>query len=340
MRHHASALSIALVFAFLSGCSAGNPPAVIDDQPVSVVPTSMLAFGARTLPSQAVRYAGKRLRGGVYAAQFYGIDLYGYRMPDTHDAGPICDIAATSVNGFAVDSAGELVVPNGDPSEVSIYRGHTLCGKPLGSFSDQYGQASDAATANAATGTVIVGNIRVDSKDKVGNIAVCTLANGCTQKLTSKSITYYGGGVALAANGDCWITSEDNPSLSSATLTYFSGCSGSGEAAKGWKNLYYGGLIIDKSGNLISIDYASGALWVYSGCDPTCAVVGGPFSLEGNSFYGSLNKKGTELALGDWQLGQVDIYRYTPTSLTYLYSFNAGLTPSSAVNAAAFSPAL
>jgi len=340
MRSLASALSIASLFASLSGCAAGGATPATQDEAVNVVPSWLYAFQTRSLPSQPIRYAAKMPKGGVYAAQFYGVDLFGYQIPNRHDAGPICTLGATSVNGFAVDTAGELVVPNGDPSEVSIYRGHTLCGKSMGSFTDPYGQASDAATWDAATGTIVVGNIRVSGSQKAGNIAVCTLAKGCTTELTSKSITYYGGGVALAKNGDCWIASEDNPSLSSATLTYFAGCKGSGQSAKGWKNAYYGGLIIDKAGNLISIDYSSQALWVYSGCDPTCKVVGGPFSLEGDSFYGGLDRKGNELALGDWQLGQVDIYNYSPTSLTYLYSFSAGLSPSNAVNAATFSPSL
>jgi hypothetical protein len=340
MRAISSALSIALVLVFLAGCAAGSVPLTTQNEPATVVPSWLYAFQTRAVPHRAVRYAGKMPKGGVYAAEFYGIDLYGYRFPNQHDAGPICKIAATSVNGFAVDSGGELVVPNGDPSAVSVYRGHALCGKPMGSFADPYGQASDAATANAATGTIVVGNIRVSASEKVGNVAVCTLAKGCTKKLTSKAIKYYGGGVALAGNGDCWIASEDNPSLSSSTLTYFKGCSGSGEAAKGWKNVSYGGVIIDKAGNLIAVDSYNQTLWVYGGCNPSCTVVGGPFTLEGSSFYGSLNRKGTELALGDWQLGQVDVYAYEPTSLTYLYSFGAGLSPSNAVNAAAFSPSL
>lgn len=335
-----TALSRALLFLFLSGCSAGNVSPMLHDAPASVVPAWLYAFASRTVPARAVRYAGKMPRGGIYAAEFYGVDLYGYRMPNKDDAGPICTLSATSVNGFAVDAAGELVVPNGNTSVVSVYARHTLCGKLLGSFSDPYGQADDAATANASTGTIVVGNIRVNENQKVGNVAVCTLANGCTKELTSKTITYYGGGVALARNGDCWMTSEDNASLSSATLTYFKGCSGSGEAAKGWKNASYGGLIVDKAGHLISIDFDSGTLWVYGGCDPSCSVVAGPVTLEGDSFYGSLNGKGNELALGDWQLGQVDIYGYTPTKLTYLYSFSAGLTPSNSVNGAAFSPSL
>lgn len=341
MRPHPSALFIALLFVFLSGCAAGNLPQASDTAPVSVVPSWLSAFEARTIPTRPVRYAAKKkLKRGIYAAEFYGLDLYGYHAPNQNDSAPLCTVAATSVNGFAVDSSGELVVPNGDPSEIDVYRGHTLCGKSMGNFTDPYGQASDAATRNAATGTIIVGNIRVSGSKRAGNIAVCTLAKGCTKELTSKSITYYGGGVALASNGDCWIASEDNASLSSATLTYFKGCSTPGQAAKGWKNASYGGLIIDKAGNLISVDFNSQTLWVYSGCNPTCTVVTGPVTLEGDSFYGTLNSKGTELALGDWEFGQVDIYSYTPTSLTYQYSFSAGLAASDSVNAAGFSPAL
>jgi hypothetical protein len=214
-----------------------------------------------------------------------------------------------------------------------------MCGKAMGTFSDPYGQASDAASENAATGAIVVGNIEVGTQDKVGNIAVCSLAKGCTRELKSPHIKYEGGGVALF-NGNCWMASEDDQSLSSATLTYFKECKGSGQAASGWQNKYYGGLIVDEKHYLISIDFETPAIWVYRGCNPKCTKVGGPFALQGVSFYGGLNAKGTELALGDAQYGQVDVYRYSPSAITYLYSFNSGLTPSGNVEAAGFTPGL
>lgn len=136
------------------------------------------------------------------------------------------------------------------------------------------------------------------------------------------------------------MASENDPSFSAATLTYFRRCKGTGEAASGWKNASYGGLIIDKKGDLISIDWDAPALWVYKGCDPQCQVVGGPFTLKGDSFYGNLNATGKELALGDVQFGQVDVYRYERTQLIYEYSFNKGLDASDDVEAAGFAPAL
>ena len=106
--------------------------------------------------------------------------------------------------------------------------------------------------------------------------------------------------------------------------------------AQGWKNAYYGGLAHDHGGNLVSVDWETPALWVYKGCNPDCHVVGGPFPLQGDSFYGSLNEKGTELAIGDIAYGQVDVYSYKPTHVSYLYSFNKGLIQSDDVEAAAF----
>jgi hypothetical protein len=337
MRPFTSALTIALVSMLLAGCSAGNlSPAAAPDQPASVIPQWVHTFGMRGIPPHPISY-DTTPRSGIYAAEFYGSAILGYRDPNSRDAGPVCKVTADYVNGLSIDTVGNLVVPNGYPAEVSVYHGSSLCGKVMGTFSDPFGQASDAASANAATGTIVVGNIEAGASNKVGNVAVCTLSKGCSRELKSAHITYYGGGVALAKNGDCWITSENDPSLSGATLTYFAGCKGSGQAARGWKNTYYGGLVIDKRGNLISIDFNSPALWVYKGCNPDCKIVGGPFALEGASFYGNLNRIGSELALGDAQYGQVDVYRYAPTKLTYEYSFNKGLTPSDNVEAAGFS---
>jgi hypothetical protein len=340
MRPLISALSIALASTFLGGCAAGNvsPPAW-ENQPASVVPEWMHAFGMRAIPAQPIVYAAKP-KAGIYAAEFDGTELFGYRNPDRKNAGPACNVSATFVNGFSVDGTGNLVVPNGYPTEVSVYKGKGLCGTLMGTFSDPYGQASDAASANAASAAIVVGNIEVSYSKKIGNVAVCSLAKGCTRELKSPHITYYGGGVALAKNGDCWMASEDNPALSSATLTYFKHCSGSGQVATGWKNAYYGGLIVDKLGDLVSIDFDTPALWVYKGCSPACRLVGGPFALEGDSFYGNLSRKGNELTLGDFQYGQVDVYSYAPKKLTYEYSFSRGLTPSQDVEAAAFSPTL
>jgi hypothetical protein len=345
MRPLAKALHLALVFAFLAGCGTGNLPTGNASQaaaltPISVIPAWMHPAGLQRIPSRPFVYrdAAKR-KVGIYAAQFWGTAVNGYDNHNENNAAPICQIYGQYVNGFHIDAAGDLVIPSGSPQEVSVYRRQGLCGKRIGTFSDSYGQASDAAATDAETGTIVVGNIEASQNEQVGNIAICTLKKGCTKMLKGPTIKYWGGGVA-AAGGDCWMASEDDAQLSKATLTYFKGCTGSGKAAKNWKNAYYGGLIVDKAGNLISVDFETPALWVYNGCNPICRRVAGPFKLEGESFYGNLSVDGGQLTLGDYQYGQVDVYKYLPKKLTYEYSFNNGLTPSDDVEAAGFTPTL
>ncbi len=340
MRPVTTTLLIAFLLALLAGCAAGHvsPPA-LPAQPVSVIPDWIEPPVIGALSTQRMVFDA-RPKAGIYAAEFYSPDLFAYRNPDRKDRKPVCKIAAEFVNGLGVDGVGNLIVPNGFPTQVSVYQGPGPCGKLLGTVNDPYGQPSDAASANAESGTIVVANIEKNKTHLVGNIAICTLSKGCTRELKSSNIKYFGGGVALAKNGDCWMASENNPALSAAALTYFKRCKGSGKAARGWKNAYYGGLIIDKKGNLISIDFNTPALWVYKGCDPTCHVIAGPFALQGSSFYGSLNAKGDELALGDSQYGQVDVYRYGEKALRYNYSFSKGLNESYHVEAACFSPTL
>jgi hypothetical protein len=103
-------------------------------------------------------------------------------------------------------------------------------------------------------------------------------------------------------------------------------------------NAYYGGLDIDKAGNLVSISAFDSELYVYKGCNPACTIVGGPFSLHDEAVFGHLDKKSKHFISGDFALGEADIYRYNPTNVTYSYSFNNGLTSSDVVEGVAFNP--
>lgn len=340
MRPFTQALHAALVVTILAGCGGRfvSPTAPVD-QPAVAIPASMRPVGAQLIPSEPMRYETKP-KYGIYASEVYGSDVLGYRNPNSGNRGPACELYSEYVNGFSVDGVGNLLLPTAYPDEVSVYKGPGLCGKLIGSLTDTFGQASDAVSTNAASGAIVVGNIEESGNKKVGNIAICSLGKGCMRQLKSPSITGFGGGVALAKNGDCWMSSEDDASFSSASLTYFPGCKGSGKRAHGWKNAYYGGLIVDKDGHLISIDFMTPAIWVYRGCNPVCKVVRGPVQLEGTSFYGNLNAKGDELALGDNQYGQVDVYKYGVTKLQYDYSFNTGLSATLDVESAGFSPTI
>ncbi|HEY2473564.1 MAG TPA: hypothetical protein VGI19_02065 [Candidatus Cybelea sp.] len=294
---------------------------------VSAVPEWLRAYSEQ---SSSVIAPGAA-RKGMYVSSFNGTEVEGF---GNAGKGPLCTVDTGKdayVNDIAVDPKGNLIVPLGGSKEIAVYRGPGMCGTEVGSFSDPYGQPSDAASLNATTGTIAVANI-VGSGSSPGNIAICTLKAGCTKELTNPNIAGYGGGVAMAPNGDCWLTSDQVGSyyIYPPAMTYWKSCTGSGEAVTGYQNTAYGSISIDSHGDLVSLDlggyYQDSQLWVYKGCNPNCTLVGGPFPLHAREVFGGLNQKSDEYGVTEYRgafypYSLTDIYRYSPTRVTYKYSF-------------------
>ncbi|MBV9057084.1 MAG: hypothetical protein JO351_10675 [Candidatus Eremiobacteraeota bacterium] len=341
MRLLSSALCTTVAVALLAGCGGSNT-----SSPTAALPgggTGMTA-GHHAAPVMAIpKWAIPKVRPpfhgirapksqtrGIYVGEFYGSNILGYKRRNVGNKAPFCTVPASYANSIAVDNAKNLIDPDGGSRSVIIYGGPAMCGSASATIADPYGQPSDASSQNAMTGPIAVGNI-TDSTG-VGSVSICTVSGGCTTNLTSSAITGYGGGVAMDNSGNCYMTSE-NSSFSATIMTYWAGCSGSGTTATGYVNNSYGGLEIDNSGNIVSVDanFSTGAsqLYVYSGCNPACTVVGGPYPLHGATLFARLNKANGRLAGVEYVNGQVDIYNYSATGgLTYLYSFNNGLTTS------------
>ncbi|HYL28258.1 MAG TPA: hypothetical protein VEW74_10530, partial [Candidatus Nitrosotalea sp.] len=74
-------------------------------------------------------------------------------------------------------------------------------------------------------------------------------------------------------------------------------------------------------------------------CNPACTVVGGPFPLKNECVSGSLNKQSMTFMCGAPLAGEVDVYAYTPSSLTFMYSYNNGLNVTGTVEGVAYNPA-
>jgi hypothetical protein len=345
-----------LIGAVLSGCTGTSFGSLPTEMPSSA------AFRPPLSPAWAQPVGTKRLRlgerivretptGGIYGADYTGVSTYpggfvaGYSGANEGNGPPACTIPAVRVNGIAVDPAGDLVVPvygTNYQNQVNVYRGPGLCGPLIGSALETSGNYPVAvASLDARTGKIVVAEN--NPATNAADLVVCTLAAGCGTPLTRPNAMGGTLGVALAKNGDCWMSAEEffyyNPP-GAATLGYFKHCRGPGKAAKGYRNPYDGGLFIDKQGNLGAIDYLDGALYVYKGCSRVCRLIGGPFPLQATDSFGAgLNQAGNELAVADYTDPSIDVYAYTSTSLTYLYSINNGLAfQYSQVRGAAFSP--
>lgn len=279
---------------------------------------------------------------GIYVSSYDGTAVYGFPYNNKEGKPATCEIntGTANINAIAVDRKGNLVLPFGSPNVIYIYSGPGMCGSEVGSIVDNYGEPSSASSADATTGVIAVGMLHLDSVEP-GGVVLCTLSGGCGQPLSSSTIAGPGGGVLMSDKGDCWLTSM-NPSFTSAELTYWKGCTGSGQVAKGFRNDYYGSITFDAEGNIDSLDFGgsgSGKLWVYRGCNPKCKVVGGPYALESNAIFGSTNKRGDTYGATGISTGDVDIYHYSPTGgLKYEYSFSTGFSQSAGPEGFAYNP--
>ncbi|MBV8344234.1 MAG: hypothetical protein JO190_04465 [Candidatus Eremiobacteraeota bacterium] len=338
-------LSTAAV-AFLAACSGSvrSPQALsalpaVNEAPLrsgftTVVPPQLRPIGGAAALPLSLDPSSKSA-GGIYASEVYGTDIWAFPQDNNQNRKAMCVVTnVQGVNGIGVDAAGDLIDPDGGTDTVIVFKGPKMCGQKLGSVADPYGQPSDAASANAAKGTIVIANI-FDTNKTPGSVSLCTLAHGCKVNLQNSDMNEVAG-VALAKNGDCWASATDANGV--ATLTYFKACRGSGKKASGYRNAYYGGLDIDDKGNLVSLSYEDAKLYIYKGCNPRCTRISGPFRLKGEATFGHLNAASTKLVTGDFQYGRIDVYDYSSTKIRFAYSFNRGFSPSEVVEGAAFNP--
>jgi hypothetical protein len=350
MRTFTLSLAAGVAAALLASCSGGNLGSTGGSVPgadsnASKVQALKHAGAASIIPRSALPKGPQKLKGrqappqamkGIYVSEFFGSEILGYPKNQSGNGAPICTITGvSSVNNIATDTIGNLIAPDAFGG-VLIYTGPQMCGPLMATITDTYGQASDAASVDAATGPIVVSNILGP-----GYVVTCTVASlGCTQLTPSSQGIGEVAGVAMDKNGNCWADSY-NAAFTAVVLTYWAGCTGTGVVASGFQNTGYGGLDVDNWGDVVSFNWHGSAgtdLWVYSGCNPACTSLSDDTLSNDTGIFGHLGKQSQRLVVAAYLKGQLDIYRYTPTTLTYFYSFNNGLSSSLDVEGAAYSP--
>jgi hypothetical protein len=228
-----------------------------------------------------------------------------------------------------------VVIAGGEQTsgQVEVFAHSASCGPELGQFHNPFGVGIDVASANAASGPIYVANARsFHGRQQEGSISVCSLTSGCTKELRTSVIHGLVGGVAIDASNDLYVSGYAHAGRHSiqGALAFFKGGVGPGVAVSGFMNRTPGGLEFDSAGNLLSIDWESAVLWVYSGC-PEC-VAHGPFPLYGpqlSTRFGRLTPDGAQFESADATNGEVDVYAYNGTAgITYEFSYEgAGSVP-------------
>jgi hypothetical protein len=270
-----------------------------------------------------------------------GTEVFGYKKRDTLNDPPFCTppFSVSYPYDVAVDGVGNLITSNQVSQsqqtwQIIVGQGPNMCGAKAATINSPQGYPRDFSSANALTGTIAVAN-DLAGYGGTASIMLCTVSGGCTVFLTNPEM-YRVFGVAMDNHGNCW---GDGFNYSGAvTLTYFAGCAGPGVQATGFTNVFFSGIDIDTSGNLVTADETPGTGYpshinVYKGCKPTCTLLSSTQTI-GFAEYLKLNKLNTKLAASDVTNQQIDIYRYSPTGITYLYSFNNGLSGTNIVGVA------
>ena len=273
---------------------------------------------------------------GIYVSEVAGTSIFGYKNRQRPNNPPICTVpfSVSSVNGIAVDGAGNLIDPDGGAGAIIIGQGPNMCGPRAAKIADTYGQPVDASSANALTGKIAVANT-FDNGSTPGSISVCTVSAGCTKNLTNPAMDGVAG-VAMDNKGNCWADGI-NPSVQ-ATLTYFAGCAGHGVQATASARVP----AVSTSTPLVTWSRStSEGFWRTRGRRLFGLQAGvhaaSSTPLIAPAIYGHLNHLHNKLAVADFGHGQIDIYRYSPTGgVTYLYSFNNGLSASLFVEGVAY----
>jgi len=289
---------------------------------------------------------------GIASAEFFLTTANVSVFPKNNSAnGPaVCtDSTGSNINDLASDSSGNLIVPDAF-SGVYVYAPpftSSSCGTLLGIITDSAGQASDAAAIDAATGTIVVGNIG-------GEVELCTLSSLSCTTATSPNMSTLAG-VAMDKSGNCYadaFNTSGTVSLWTYSGTPSAPCTGSGTelgSANGFVEPYYGGLDVDNKGNLVVVSLFKNSsfalpssITVYSGCATgTCTVVGGPFDANGSAEYvfGHVGRQNERFVAGNVFTG-LDVYAYTGhgTGLTYMYSFSPTGCATNECEAAAYMP--
>jgi hypothetical protein len=274
---------------------------------------------------------------GAYVQEFFvtSPDIFGYPKNNPSNGPPTCTLGeASNVNDFGTDKAGNIIVPDAF-SGVDVWAPPPVsgvCGTKLGTISDGAGQASSAAALDAVNGTIVVGQIGGGSTT---GVVTCTLASLSCTSLTAPNMSSLAG-VAMDNSGNCYADAFDGNGA--VGLWVFTGCSGTGTeltSSNGFSQPYYGGLSVDNHGNLVVTSLFNSSfstpslVTVYSGCATgTCTLVGGPFSLQGESVFAHLGKQNEQLYTTDISNSMVEVYAYTGhgTGLAFKYAWNNGLT--------------
>lgn len=348
MRSLSAGLWTTVAAALLASCSGGNGSSPSSVPGNNLTPQTVKSAHGKvvlsTIPKDLIKRGKYRLikvpasyTRGIAVNEFYltSNNVPVYPKNNSSNGPAMCsNSTGSNVNDVDSDSVGDLIIPNAFDG-VLVYAPPftgSSCGTLLGTITESYGQASSASSINAATGTIVVGNIGGGTGT---GVVTCTLSSLTCTALNSPNMGELAG-VAMDKAGNCYADAFD---LNGAVgLWVYTGCTGTGTeltSANGFSQSYFGGIDIDNKGNIVAVSLLNSSFSTpstvssYSGCSTgTCTLVSGPTALAGESVFGHLGRQNERWATADITSSAIEVYNYSPKTGvgSMIYSFNNGLT--------------
>jgi hypothetical protein len=254
-------------------------------------------------------------RPGFAISEVYGSHVLVFGADAASNPLPRCRVGASRAAGIDSDENGDLYVPIA--GRVVEYAPN--CGPMIAQWSSPLAQVIDIAVRGPKL--YVAGYGRRNGR---GNfVAICE--NGaCASRLTYSSIAIIFG-VAVDSAGNVWVSAST--AKTNASLFVWPNGTMPGRRVRGYVNPDPGGLDFTNGGTLLAVDSFTPNVYGYR-CDARSARCdrAGTWPLQGESFFGKLDRRNQLYEAPDYNDGRVDVYAYP--GFAYLYSYGKGLDAS------------
>ncbi|HEX4012332.1 MAG TPA: hypothetical protein VHX17_00425 [Candidatus Cybelea sp.] len=302
-------LVAALGSALLSACGGSN----------GSLPSSGGATGG-VVP--AALQPAAAAKGRIYSSS-YGANTVDYYLKGSGPNNPVAGSLQGDFNnpeGLAIDKRGNIYVPNGNGQNIFVYAKGSS--SPTLTLQDPKYFPADVAVS-PDDGTVYVAN----SGGFIGASGdVLIYPQGASNPAQTLSNGYFlhVEGVALDAKGNVYVSC--NAGMGGGTGNVVEFPKGLSIGLNRHIRLgFAGGVGFDRQGHLLVMDESKPSLNVYA------AGKNKPlhkFALPGASRYFAFNRDSSLLYVADYDLGEIDVYRYSPNSLTQTNTITNGIVAS------------
>jgi len=279
-------------------------------------------------PWMRLQASPKGETGYTFVTEMWDTAVNAYEIHNRKGGGPVCQVGPVRIaQGMTVDASGNLYVVTHFLHKIGVATFGPNCGNPGRRFVSPRGLPQDPITDGNTLYVTELSDL----------IEVYGIRSGESplRKLSDKSVAE-GIGLAVDSHHNLFWSVLGQPWMQGEVVIFASGkMPGRVLVAPKMGHDFPGGVMTDRSDNLLLVDQTANAIYIYAPPYKTP-----PFSvipLKGTAVYCALTPRQDRLYCMDYQYGSVDAYKYPGGA--YLYSYTNGIDESEEPIGIAIQPA-